>query len=110
VFGSNDAQMTLAADPDRVPAGLLLMILGELGFALSLGLLFTIVLLLFPTGRLLSRRWRPVAWTTGAALAALATGTVFQPGPMGLVFRGLCSEREHLPRVVLGKVPAAAMG
>ena len=83
VFGSNDAQMTLAADPDRVPAGLLLMILGELGFALSLGLLFTIVLLLFPTGRLLSRRWRPVAWTTGAALAALATGTVFQPGPMG---------------------------
>jgi len=83
VFGSNDAQTTLAADPDRVPAGLLLMILGELGFALSLGLLFTIVLLLFPTGRLLSRRWRPVAWTTGAALAALAAGTVFQPGPMG---------------------------
>jgi hypothetical protein len=27
-----------------------------------------------------------------------------------LVFRGLCSERERLPRVVMGKVPAAAMG
>jgi hypothetical protein len=27
-----------------------------------------------------------------------------------LVFRGLCSERERLTRVVLGKVPAAAMG
>jgi hypothetical protein len=83
VFGSNDAQTTLAADPDRAPAGLLLMILGELGFVLSLGLLFTFVLLLFPSGRLLSRRWRPVAWTAGAALAAIAAGTVFQPGPMG---------------------------
>jgi hypothetical protein len=29
---------------------------------------------------------------------------------LNLVFRGLCSERERLPRVVLGKVPAAAMG
>ena len=31
-----------------------------LGFTLSLGLLFTFVLLLFPRGRLPSRRWRPV--------------------------------------------------
>jgi hypothetical protein len=83
VFGSNDAATTLAADPDRVPAGLILMAFGDLGFTLSLGLLFTFVLLLFPTGRLLSRRWRPVAWTAGAALAALAAGTLFQPGPMG---------------------------
>ena len=83
VFGSNDAQTTLAADPDPLPAELLLMILGDVGFVLSLGLLFTFVLLLFPTGRLLSRRWRPVAWTAGAALAALAAGTLFQPGPMG---------------------------
>jgi hypothetical protein len=83
VFGSNDAQTTLAADPDPLPAELLLMILGDVGFVLSLGLLFTFVLLLFPTGRLLSRRWRLVAWTAGAALAALAAGTLFQPGPMG---------------------------
>jgi hypothetical protein len=83
VFGSNDAQTTLAADPNRLPAGLILYGLGDLGFTLSLGLLFTFVVLLFPTGRLLSRRWRPVAWTAGAALAALAAGTLFQPGPMG---------------------------
>jgi hypothetical protein len=31
-------------------------------------------------------------------------------GASQLVFRGLCSERERLPRVVMGKVPAAAMG
>jgi hypothetical protein len=83
VYGSNDAATTLAADPDPLPAGLILYGLGDLGFTLSLGLLFTFVLLLFPTGRLLSRRWRPVAWTAGAALAALAAGTLFQPGPMG---------------------------
>jgi hypothetical protein len=83
VFGSNDARTALVADPDRLPAGLILYGLGELGFVLSLGLLFTFVLLLFPTGRLPSRRWQPVAWTAGVALAAIAIGTMFQPGPMG---------------------------
>ena len=83
VLGSNDAATTLAADPDPLPAELILHGLGALGFTLSVGLLFTFVLLLFPTGQLPSRRWRPVAWTAGAALAALAAGTLFQPGPMG---------------------------
>jgi hypothetical protein len=83
VFGSNDASTALVADPDRLPAGLILYGLGSVGFVLSLGLLVTFVLLLFPTGRLPSRRWRPVAWTAGAALAAIAIGTMFQPGSMG---------------------------
>jgi hypothetical protein len=34
----------------------------------TLGMLCTFPLLLFPTGRLHSRRWRPVAWAAGAAL------------------------------------------
>ena len=37
------------------------------------------VLLLFPTGALLSRRWRPVAWAAAAAIAAWALGNAFAP-------------------------------
>ncbi|MFN2463534.1 MAG: histidine kinase [Candidatus Dormibacteria bacterium] len=47
---------------------------GRLGFSIywtayvSLGLLLTFVILLFPNGRLVSRRWRPVALFIGLAL------------------------------------------
>jgi signal transduction histidine kinase len=37
------------------------------------------VLLLFPSGRLLSRRWRPVVWINGAALAVLALSQALSP-------------------------------
>jgi len=37
------------------------------------------VLLLFPTGSLPSRRWRPVAWAAAAAMAAWALGNALAP-------------------------------
>ena len=37
------------------------------------------VLLLFPTGSLPSRRWRPVAWAAAAAIAAWALGNALAP-------------------------------
>jgi hypothetical protein len=37
------------------------------------------VVLLFPTGALPSRRWRPVAWVAGAALAGWVLGNAFAP-------------------------------
>jgi hypothetical protein len=40
--------------------------------------------LVFPDGRLLSRRWRPVMWLGAAALAASIAGQVVKPGDMGL--------------------------
>ncbi len=36
--------------------------------------------LLFPTGRLLSRRWRPVAWLGAVALSLMVAVTTLQPG------------------------------
>lgn len=40
----------------------------------------TFLLLLFPDGRLPSRRWRPLAWLSAAALALTVVGLAFAPG------------------------------
>jgi hypothetical protein len=63
---------------------------------------YTFPLLLFPDGRLPSRRWRPVAWLMGVAAALIAVvialrpeglvglGPVFMPNPLAVeAFRGL---------------------
>ena len=44
---------------------------GTFVWMLGVGPAATFVLLLFPDGRLPSRRWRPVAWLAGASLAAI---------------------------------------
>ncbi len=51
-----------------------------LGWTWLLGLgLCVFVVLLFPAGSLPSRRWRPVAWAAGAALAGWVLGNMFAP-------------------------------
>jgi hypothetical protein len=40
--------------------------------------------LVFPTGRLLGPRWRPVAWLGGGALVATIAGVAFKPGDLNL--------------------------
>ena len=43
------------------------------------GLTVLFTLLLFPTGRLLSRRWRPVAWMAGILMAVVTTLAALRP-------------------------------
>lgn len=40
------------------------------------------LLLLFPDGRLLSRRWRPIAWCAAASIVVDFVGALLSPGPV----------------------------
>jgi hypothetical protein len=46
------------------------------------GLLGIYMILLFPDGRLPSRRWRPFAWFAGAVMVLIPIVFVFVPGPL----------------------------
>ncbi len=50
--------------------------------AVGWGLMATFAVLLFPTGRLPSRRWRPVAWFAAITIAVAAVATALLPGPV----------------------------
>ena len=55
-----------------------------IGWLFGLGIGFAVfVVLLFPTGSLPSRRWRPVAWAAAATMVAWALGSTFAPAPAG---------------------------
>jgi hypothetical protein len=46
------------------------------------GLLGIYMILLFPDGKLPSRRWRPFAWFAGTVMAVICVGFIFVPGPL----------------------------
>ena len=68
-FGSSDSARSIAADPDRIPGGLVLHLLGQVLYVVPLLGLLPVLVLVFPTGRLPSRRWRPVLWIVAVGLA-----------------------------------------
>jgi hypothetical protein len=62
---------TLRTAPGTLPGGEVAAWFGAWSWALGLDLLITLVLLLFPDGRLLSPRWRPVAWLSAVPVVII---------------------------------------
>jgi hypothetical protein len=48
----------------------------------TVGLLAIYLVLLFPDGRLPSRKWRPLAWLSGAIIVLVSIGSGLSPGPI----------------------------
>ena len=70
------------AGPSRLPATEWAAWLAYWIWVPGVGPAMTFGLLLFPDGRLPSHRWRVVSWLTVVALATLAFGSAFTPGPL----------------------------
>ncbi len=82
-FTSIDAgyqKYMLLVEHSQTLAGSLLDWGGNWVWSLNLGL-GAFVLLLFPTGRLPSQRWRPVAWLLAATIVSQCVAVAFRPGP-----------------------------
>ncbi len=70
-FAPQYALHALVAAPGSLPAGRALAWFSNCSWVIPFAML-TFVFLLFPTGHLRSRRWRPAAWSAAVALALAA--------------------------------------
>jgi signal transduction histidine kinase len=102
-FSGNYAIVALVLAPNTLPAGLAFAWIQTWSWILPAGLLVIFLPLLYPTGRLLSRRWRPVAI---CAIGLIGGGTVLAavaPGP-------LANHLLDLPVTFANPLGAAALG
>jgi hypothetical protein len=67
------------AHPGSLPAAAAVAWPAMWAFYPALGLMATFLLLLFPTGQLPSRRWRPVAWAAGATITGMTLVAAVAP-------------------------------
>ena len=70
----------LQTRPGCLPGGEYMAWLGNWLWVPALFLIGTFMVLLFPDGRLPSRRWRVVAWLSVAALISISVSYAFYPG------------------------------
>ena len=103
----------LVTDPGSLPAGVIATWIGTWIWLPSVILAITFLLLLFPHGRLLSPRWRPVAWIAAAVtiasagLLALTPWDLLGPGvpaqnPFGMEVLRSVGVAIAIPIIVIG--------
>ena len=80
-FNSQYVSYTLLAAPGTLPAGEVAAWVCSWLWVPGLGLIVFLALL-FPSGRLLSSRWRPFAWLSVLLLAVGTIMAAFSPGPI----------------------------
>jgi hypothetical protein len=90
-FGQDYAWYALVDEPGSLPGGPAMLWLGQWPWQVVLGLI-SFLLLLFPSGRLVSSRWRPVAWIGAAATSSLWLWAAFAPRELeGVGLEGLAN-------------------
>jgi hypothetical protein len=72
------------ASPGSVPFPLGAAAINNWLWVPQVGLLATYVFLLFPNGRLPSRRWRPLAWLCGVVIVSVSIGVMLSPGSLDM--------------------------
>jgi hypothetical protein len=82
ILTGNYVEISLVQPPGRLPATEWVAWVAQWVWVLGFGPALTFLLLLFPNGRLPSRRWRPVGWLAVAAMVTLSCGVAFIPGPL----------------------------
>lgn len=82
-FASYYAIYALFVAPDTLPGGLVAAWLQNWIWVVSIALICAFLPLLFPTGRLVSRRWKPTWWLVVGTTAVLVLQRALEPGPLG---------------------------
>jgi hypothetical protein len=81
-FAEQYAVYTVVTKPGAFPGGLFMGWVRLWASVLGFYLIFTFTFLLFPNGRLLSKRWLPVSWFAAGAAGSLTLAAAFQPAPL----------------------------
>jgi hypothetical protein len=76
------ATYALLKDPGALPGGTAAGLFADVIWIPALVVSVVFLFLLFPDGRLPSRRWRPLGWFAGALAGLFAAGTLVLPGPL----------------------------
>ena len=83
------ARYALVVSPGSLPFGTTMLWTNTWAYAPATGLSGLVLPLVFPDGRLLSRRWRPALWTAVAFILLSVVSNAFIPQTMGGYLRNL---------------------